>query len=530
MRPWSDQAPIRSLPARPGVNRCPQTVDMSTPGHPQGRSKEGSDRCGSSKRILAILGVAESAKRVEQPARGVWRRSGSLVDSYTIRIPSVGRRRRSNVTLATMSATTAGESAHARKMSKGAITAACIGNAAEWYDFAIFGALASVVGLVFFPSDDSATALSAAFAVYGTALVVRPLGALVFGRLGDTRGRRTVLITVVFLMTGATAAVGMLPGYATIGVLAPILLMVLRGAQGLAAGGELGAAAVFILESARSTRRGEGASWQTATMAVGIGTGMAVPGVLAYLFLEDGLASGWWRVAFLLALPLGLIGVRLRRRVAETQQFAVLHATSRLLEHPAREIWKHHRGATMRGFSLIAAGSLAFNIFFIFLPNNLISRGADLSPTLLVTSAALTVAAVAAVALGILSDRIGRRPVALCSGFALVVLPVPATVLATRGSLLDLLLAQVLVGMAVAGVLSVAMLGEAFPAPVRSTGVAFTAGIATALVGGTAPWIAQIVVKLTGSEAAPGLYVVAIGCLALVALRGWPETAFTDLD
>jgi MFS transporter, MHS family, proline/betaine transporter len=428
-----------------------------------------------------------------------------------------------------MSMTRTGDSTDAQSTSRRAIAAACIGNAAEWYDFAIYGALATVVGLVFFPSKDLATALSAAFAVYGTALVLRPLGALVFGRLGDIRGRRTVLITVIFLMTGATAGVGFLPGYATIGLLAPILLVLLRAAQGLAVGGELGAAAVFILENAQSSRRGQAGSWQTATMAVGIGAGMGVAGVLSYMFGEDGW-SGWWRIAFLLALPLGLIGLYLRRRVAETQQFVVLQTTSRLLDHPARELWKRHKVAVLRGFCLIATGSLAFNTFFIFMPNNLIARhGAGLSPTLLLTAASLAAVAAAALALGRVSDRVGRRPVAIGSCAALVLIAIPTTVVASRGSLLGLVLAQVLIGIAVAGVLSVAMLGEAFPTPVRSTGVALTAGIATALIGGTAPWVAQILVRVTGAAAAPGVYVAAIGSLALVALWRWPETAFRNL-
>ena len=422
------------------------------------------------------------------------------------------------------------DSSEVRSTSRRAIAAACIGNAAEWYDFAIYGALATVVGLAFFPATDLATALSAAFAVYGTALIVRPLGALAFGRLGDTRGRRTVLITVIFLMTGATAGVGFLPGYATIGLLAPILLVLLRATQGLAVGGELGAAAVFILENARSSRRGQAGSWQIATMAVGIGAGMGVAGVLSLLFGDTGRWSGWWRVAFLLALPLGLVGLHLRRRVAETRPFVVLQTTSQLLDHPARELWRRHKVALLRGFGLIAAGSLAFNTFFIFMPNNLISRhGAGLSPTLLATAAALAAAAVAALAFGRMSDRVGRRPVAIGSCVALVALAMPATFLAIRGSLLGLMLAQVLIGIAVAGVLSIAMLGEAFPAPVRSTGVALSAGIPTALIGGTAPWIAQILVTVTAAEAAPGVYVAAIGCLALVALWKWPETAFGNL-
>ncbi len=388
-----------------------------------------------------------------------------------------------------------------------------------------------MVGFVFFPSEDLATALSAAFAVYGTALILRPLGALAFGRLGDTRGRRTVLITVIFLMTGATAGVGFLPGYATIGLLAPILLVLLRAAQGLAVGGELGAVAVFIIENARSPRRGQAGSWQTATMALGIGAGMGVAGVLSLLFGDTERWSGWWRIAFLLALPLGLVGLQLRRRVAETRPFVALRTTSQLVDHPARELWRRHRVALLRGFCLIAAGSLAFNTFFIFMPNNLISRhGSGLSPTLLATAAALAVAGAAALVLGRVSDRVGRRPVAIGSCIALVVLAIPTTVLATRGSLWGLVLAQALIGTAIAGVLSFAMLSEAFPAPVRSTGVALSAGVATALIGGSAPWIAQALVSVTAAETAPGIYVAVVGGLALVALRTWPETAFRSLD
>src|SRR5215207_3514986 len=288
-----------------------------------------------------------------------------------------------------MSSATAGASADLAHASRRAIVAACVGNAAEWYDFAIYGSLATVIGLVFFPTQDLATALSAAFATYGTAFLVRPLGALLFGRLGDVHGRRTVLVRVVFLMAGATTCVALLPGYATIGLLAPVVLVLLRAAQGVAA--------VFILENAHHARRGQNAAWHTATMAIGIGTGMAVGGVLSFLFSDTGLDSGWWRIAFLLAFPLGFIGVQLRRRVAETPQFEALRTDSRLVDHPVRELWTYHRSAVLRGFCLIAAGSLAFNTFFIFMPNNLISRrGGELGPVLLVTASALGVLAIAA--------------------------------------------------------------------------------------------------------------------------------------
>jgi MHS family proline/betaine transporter-like MFS transporter len=257
---------------------------------------------------------------------------------------------------------------------------------------------------------------------------------------------------------------------------------------------------------------------------------MAVGGVLSYLFSETGLDSGWWRIAFLLAFPLGFIGVQLRRRVAETPQFEALRTDSMLVDRPVRELWTYHRSAVLRGFCLIAAGSLAFNTFFIFMPNNLISRrGGELGPVLLVTASALGVAAIAAVALGRLSDHVGRRPVVIGSTAALLILPLPMSLVAVRGSLVSLFVAEALVSVAVAGVLSVAMLGELFAVPVRSTGFALTAGLATALIGGTAPLVDQLLVVFVDLEAGPGIYVAVMASLALVALRRWPETAFREL-
>lgn len=414
--------------------------------------------------------------------------------------------------------------------SQRAIAAACIGNAAEWYDFAIYGALATVIAVVFFPTPNLATALSAAFAAYGTALLVRPLGALIFGRLGDTSGRRTVLVRVVFIMAGATAGVALLPGYAAVGIVAPILLMLLRATQGLAAGGELGVAATFILENAPVRRRGQSAAWHTATMAAGIGSGMAVAGMFSTVFGHHGPESGWWRLPFLLALPLGLIGVHLRRRITESPHFVELQNESRLVQRPVRELWRAHGGAVRRGFCLVAAGSLGFNIFFIFMPNNLISRhGAALGPTLLVTAASLAATAAAALVLGRASDRLGRRPVVIASTVGLTLLAVPMSILASGGSLVGLFAAELVMGVTVSGVLSVAMLGELFAASIRSTGLALTAGLASALIGGTAPWLGQILVSVSGAEAAPGVYVTLIAVLALVALWRWPETAFEGL-
>ena len=413
--------------------------------------------------------------------------------------------------------------------SRTAVLALCLGNAVQWYDFALYGAFASIIGPVFFPAEDPSIAMSAAFATYAIALIIRPIGAVVFGRLADVRGRRTVFLPVILLMAGTTAAVGFLPGYAVIGILAPITLIILRAGQGLAAGGELGVAGVLILENAPSHQRGQLASWHTATLALGLGSGMAVASVLLLAQQTDPLEVGWWRLAFILALPLALVARSVRRRVTETSQFLAVQQTGQVIRRPIPTLWANDRLAVLRGFALIAAAALAFNTFFIFMPNHLAATAnLNVTTTLSISAAMLAVTAIAAVALGHLSDLIGRRPVAIWSTAALAILAAPASI-AASASQLGLLLAQLIMGGALAGVLLIAMVGELFPTPLRSTGMSMTAGLATALVGGTAPLIDQILVTALELDVAPGVYVSLVACLALVALWRWPETAFKPM-
>jgi MHS family proline/betaine transporter-like MFS transporter len=359
----------------------------------------------------------------------------------------------------------------------------------------------------------------AAFATYGTALLVRPVGALLFGRMADARGRRAVMVPVILLMAGATAAVGFLPSYAAIGIVAPVILILLRATQGLAAGGELGVAGVFIVERAKSGHRGELASWHTSTLALGLGSGMALASLLFVLERLDPSENGWWRLAFVLALPLGLVGVFVRRRVDEPSQFLAVRRAGQMITKPIPTLWNQHRLSLIRGFAMIAAGSVAFNTFFIFMPNHLArAMRLDIASTLSISALTLLVAAAAAVTLGRLSDVVGRRPVAIWSTAGLAGLAAPMSVFAST-SRLGLLFAQIAIGVAMAGVLLVAMVGELFPTALRSTGMSMTAGLATALIGGTAPVVDQLLVTAVGLNIAPGLYVSLIACLALLALR-----------
>ena len=201
-----------------------------------------------------------------------------------------------------------------RSASRRALVAGGVGNVVEWYDFAVYGAFATVVATTYFPGADPIAGLSASFAVFATAFLARPVGAVVFGRLGDRVGRRQVLVTVIVLMAAATAGIGLLPGHAAIGVLAPVLLVVLRAAQGLSVGGEAAGATAFVVEYAPEGRRGWYGSWLWSTLALGVAGGIGVAVLLARVFPRELLEDRGWRLAFLVALPLGLVGLYLRLR------------------------------------------------------------------------------------------------------------------------------------------------------------------------------------------------------------------------
>jgi len=209
--------------------------------------------------------------------------------------------------------------------------------------------------------------------------------------------------------------------------------------------------------------------------------------------------------------------------------FMAAHSSS-LKAHPVREVWTSHRRSLVRGFALVAPGALAFNTYFIFMPNHLVATSdREPSAALLTAVLGLLCAAVAGLSLGALSDRVGRRPVVVSSVALLTVGAVPIALSALSGSLWGLILADIAAGAVIGGVFSFSALAELFPTGVRGTGLAMTAGLASAVVGGTGPFVDQVLFQVTGFALAPTLYIVSVAGVALVVVWSWPETAFRDL-
>jgi MFS transporter, MHS family, proline/betaine transporter len=413
-----------------------------------------------------------------------------------------------------------------------ALVAGGIGNVVEWYDFAVYGAFATVIATTYFPGADPAAGLSASFAVFATAFLARPFGAILFGRLGDRVGRRRVLVTVITLMAAATAGIGLLPGHASIGVLAPALLVVLRSAQGLSVGGEAAGATAFVVEYAPEGRRGWYGAWLWSTLALGVAGGIGAAVLLARVLPRPLLEDWGWRLAFLVALPLGLVGLYLRLRLDETPRFQAVERARAVARRPLADTLAGHRGRLLVGLVPVAAASLTLNLFFFYLPGYLATAlGIPLPRTLAGALVGLLLVAATAPALGRLSDRVGRRPLLVAGTVGLLAVILPAFLLIRRGGAAGLTLGYVLVALPLSCLVVVpSYLAELFPTRVRSSALAITYGLGSALFGGTAPLVATLLVRRTGSSIAPAVYAVVVAAAAVAAALASRETAFRPLD
>ncbi|QCI13147.1 MHS family MFS transporter [Pseudomonas putida] len=412
-------------------------------------------------------------------------------------------------------------------------TAAAVGNFVEWFDFAVYGFLATVIARQFFSSDDPNAALLQTFAVFAVAFAFRPLGGVVFGSLGDRYGRKRVLSMTVLMMAGATTVIGLLPTYESIGLLAPILLTVTRCIQGFSAGGEYAGACAYLMEHAPRHKR----AWYGSFIPVSTFSAFASAAVIAYLLdasLSPEAMSSWgWRVPFLVAAPLGIVGLYLRWKMEETPTFKQAMATEDDHAHsPLKETFKHHSGTILRLGAFISLTALSFYMFTTYFATYLQVVGQlTRAQALMVSTIALLFSAGACPVAGAFADRFGRRKTMGFTCLWAIVAVFPAYWLASSGDLYAAVLGVILLAVAAvfSGVVTAALLSEVFPTRARYTASAITYNVAYTLFGGTAPLVATWLITLTGSSLAPAFYLVLIALLAMAGGLALPETSRISL-
>ncbi|WP_327387436.1 MFS transporter [Streptomyces sp. NBC_01207] len=420
-----------------------------------------------------------------------------------------------------------------------ALVAGSVGNFIEWYEFGIYGYFATVIAAQFFTPEGGSEVegLVKAYASFALAFFFRPVGAAVFGRFGDRVGRRPALVVVVCLMTGATAMIGLLPTYASIGAAAPWILTLLRILQGLSAGGEFGGAVSVMTECAPPGRRGRYGAWQSFTVALGLLAGAAVAVVLASVLTAPQLHGWGWRVPFLLTLPLGLVALRLRLRLPPDEPPSARPAArvpggrakgGAGPEGGPRPSPGETARAVLLGIGRMMGWSAAGYTFLVVMPSYLQSTlGTTFQRALLGTVLANLGFAASILPAGGLSDRIGRRTVMVAGALLVTVLALPLLHLVqdpgAPGYAKGAALFAAGAGVGLMAGPGPAMLAEMFPAGVRCTGLGLAYALSNAVFSGCAGLIITEVVERTGNVDVPGYYAAAtcaVSVAALLTLRG----------
>lgn len=403
------------------------------------------------------------------------------------------------------------------------ISVSMIGNLFEWFDFALFGYFAPVIGKLFFPSDDPVVELISAFGVFAAGFLVRPLGGMIFGHIGDRLGRKHALVLTILLMAIPTAIIGLLPTYAQIGMASPILLILMRMLQGLSMGGNYGGSITFTTEHTDPKRRGLIGSFAVTSCLIGIMLGSATAAIFTYILPEADLYSWGWRVPFLLGIFICLIGFYMRRNIPESPEYVITQETGGIKQHPVMEVFSNHRRTLVTVVLAVMLHDLSFYILFVYMASYLSEVvGLTKNEALTINTINLLVVSLFTVGAAWLSDKIGRKPVLALSALMFIVGTIPLlTVVSSTTDVTTVLIAQMILAIAVGGYFGPvpALMVESFPTSIRFSAISITTNISGPLFGGTAPMLIAYLVNKTGSGLVPAYYLTAGAVVALISLR-----------
>jgi MFS transporter, MHS family, proline/betaine transporter len=410
---------------------------------------------------------------------------------------------------------------------KKVIASTMIGNGLEWYDYALYGTFTALISKHFFPPGDDAVALIATFGIFAVGFLMRPLGAMFFGYIGDKYGRKNALALSILLMAFPTACIGLLPTYQEIGLWAPILLTLIRLVQGVAIGGEFGGSIVYLVEHASTKNKNQMGNFSILSMLIGLFSGAMIAAALAHLMPVEAFDSYGWRIPFILGFFIGIVGLYIRTKLDESPVFMEAKEAGHTSDAPIKEALQQSYKEILLGIGVYLAVTIPFYIQTVFMPSFLVKfLKFSTSDSLLIFSFSLLTMMVAAPISAWLSDNKDREVVLKIVLISYVAFAIPYVYLLEQNTFASVLTAQLLFSVILGSYIAPipTLVVELFPTKTRYTGMSLACNLAAAIFGGTAPILVTKMITLTGSYSPISFYIMAAAvasflCIASVRVR-----------
>ncbi len=402
-----------------------------------------------------------------------------------------------------------------------------IGNALEWYDFVLYVQFSAIIGKLFFPCDDPFSSLLATFGVFAVGFVMRPIGGILFGLLGDKFGRKSALVFSILMMAIPTAMIGFIPSYETIGILAPISLTLIRLLQGLALGGGFSGCMAFIVEHAPDNQRGLIGSSSMFSLGAGVFLGIVVSLTFSTYIPEKEFLQWGWRIPFIISLAVGMVAFYIKNNISESPVYLKAKEHGNISKAPISEVFKFHLKDLLIAIAIYITVTLPFYSFTAFFSTYLQHHAnMKLHDTLVINGIAMIFFMAIIPITAYLSDKYGRKPVLIVTAILIGIVTLPTFVLLLQGGYKYPLAAQIIFGLALGAYMGpvAATLVELFPTNIRFTGLALSYNISAAMFGGTAPFVYLNLIKYTGSVYSPIFYILTFVILTLYALSHYKDS------
>lgn len=401
------------------------------------------------------------------------------------------------------------------------IISGMLGNGLEWYDYALYAQMSFIISELFFPGHNEATRLIATFGVFAVGFLFRPLGAILFGYIGDRYGRRTSLVIAILMMAIPTGCIGLLPTYEQIGIAAPILLTLIRIFQGLSLGGEFSGCITYIVEHSPQKHRGIAGATSVISLIIGFLLGSFVALLFVKGLSPEAFKSWGWRVPFLLGVVIGLIGLYIRSSCDESPAYEEAKRQGHISDKPVRQAVTQHYSIIIKAFALYITVTMPFYLTSVYLLSFTQKKlGMAVDQALFINTSTMVAMLITVIISASISDRIGRKPILVFGAFLMMFAIVPLFFLMGIKTYASILIAQVILGIIVGIYVAPipAILVELFPTSIRYTGMALSYNLAAAIFGGTAPMACEWLINTTGTYFSIAWYVIACNIVSLLAL------------